>query len=141
MNVKSPTPSLIPLRFVHDGADGCLTIAESGRQIPFEIKRVYYINQLKNRHAIRGKHAHKTLKQVILCLQGLFSLKLDNGKRRRRIRVRQSSIGVYLAPRVWHEMSHFSKDCVILVLASDFYKEPDYIRNYDEFKKYIGKQP
>lgn len=130
---------LIPLQFIHDGRDGCLTVAESGRQIPFEIKRVYYINQLKNRSAVRGKHAHKTLKQIILCLQGFFSLKLDNGKRRQRIEVRQSSTGVYLAPKVWHEMSHFSKDCVILVLASDFYKESDYIRDYNEFKRVVRK--
>lgn len=132
-------PGFIRLQFIHDGADGCLTVAESGRQIPFAIKRIYYINQLMNPHAIRGKHAHKTLKQVLLCLQGFFSLELNDGQRRRRIKVRQSSTGIYLAPKLWHEMSHFSKDCVILVLASDFYKESDYIRDYDEFERYVQK--
>ena len=132
-------PKFIQLQFIDDGVDGCLTVAESGRQIPFKIKRVYYINQLRNRRAIRGKHAHKTLEQIILCLQGFFSLKLDNGKHRRTIKVCQSSTGVYLAPKVWHEMSRFSKDCVILVLASDFYKKLDYIRDYDEFKRYVEK--
>ena len=139
MKTQLRKPRFIPLQFIHDGKDGCLTVAESGRQIPFQIKRVYYINQLENRQAVRGKHAHKKLKQIIFCLQGFFSLKLDNGKLQRTLKVYQSSTGVYLAPKVWHEMSHFSKDCVILVLASDFYKKSDYIRDYDEFKRYVQK--
>ena len=123
----------IKLKYFHDGVDGCLTIAEAQREIPFPIRRVYYINKLQNRNAVRGKHAHKKLEQAIFCLQGSFRLELDNGRSCKKIMVRKSYIGVYLPPRMWHTMTRFSQNCVILVLASDRYKESDYIRDYGKF--------
>jgi len=134
-------PNLIKLKYIHDGVDGCLTVMENHREIPFSIKRVYYINKLKNKHAVRGMHAHKKLKQAIFCLQGSFSLSIDNGLEERRIKMHKSHVGVYLPPKVWHVMRRFSEDCVIMVVASDFYRERDYIRDYNEFKKYLKKHP
>ena len=138
---KKHLPRLIKLKFIDDGVDGCLTIMENHREIPFSIKRVYYVNKLKNKHAVRGMHAHKKLKQAIFCLQGSFELLLDDGFEERRVKMHKSHVGVYMPPKLWHMMRHFSDNCVILVVASDFYKESDYIRDYNEFKKHLKKYP
>lgn len=128
---------LVNLPVIADGIDGKLSVAESLHNIPFEIKRVYYIYDLKDSHAIRGKHAHKQLEQMIFCINGSFVLGLDDGNNREEILLNQRNTGVYLGTGLWHTMSQFSKDCVLLVLASDFYNESDYIRDYNEFIKYI----
>jgi WxcM-like protein len=124
---------LIPLRFIRDLPDGNLFIAEARRAIPFEIKRVYYVNNLANRKAVRGKHAHRLLDQVLVCLTGSFVLRLDDGFTRQRITLNDPSYGIRLGPMLWHTMSSFSDDCGILVLASDWYDEADYIRDHAEF--------
>jgi hypothetical protein len=119
--------------------DGNLFIAEASKNIPFEIKRVYFINALANPRAIRGKHAHKTLDQIIFCINGSFMLRLDDGAVKQRITLNDPSYGIRLGPRLWHSMASFSYDCVILVLASDWFDEEDYIRDYDEFREFIQK--
>ena len=139
-SIEHRFPKIIKLQYIDDGVDGCLTVVESSKQIPFNIKRVYYINRFRNWNAIRGMHAHKKLKQAIFCLQGSFELLLDNGVAQRSIKMQKSHLGIYLAPMLWHVMRHFSKDCVILVLASDFYKKSDYIRDYNEFVKWLRRK-
>lgn len=124
---------LVPLKVFRDLPDGNLFIAEGRRDIPFEIKRVYFINSLANPKAIRGKHAHRKLEQVIYCISGSFLLQLDDGRTKQRIRMNEPSIGVRLGPMLWHTMSSFSYDCVIMVFASARYDATDYIRDYDEF--------
>lgn len=124
---------LIPLKFFKDLPDGNLFIAEAGRQVPFEIKRVYFINTLANPKAVRGKHAHRTLEQAIFCLSGSFTLHLDDGRTKQRILLNDPACGIRLGPMLWHTMSSFSYDCVILVLASDCFDESDYVRDYEEF--------
>jgi len=131
---------LIQLPKIMDGTDGCISVAENCRHIPFEIKRVYYIYGLRNEKSIRGKHAHKTLEQVYFCVHGSFLLGLDDGENKQEIVLDQPNLGVYLGTNLWHTMTRFSKDCVLLVLASDFFAESDYIRDYEQFLKYIGKQ-
>ena len=131
---------LIQLPVITDGIDGRLSVAESHRDIPFDIKRVYYIYDLENLDAIRGKHAHRKLEQVIFCINGSFVLTLDDGKNREEILISQRNTGVYLGTGLWHTMSRFSKDCVLLVMASDHYLEADYIRDYDEFIKFVQQQ-
>lgn len=123
----------VALRYVKDYPDGNLFIGEALRNIPFKIKRFFLIREFENAGALRGKHAHKRLKQVIFCVNGSFSLHLDDGKRKQKIKMDNPSIGVVLGELLWHEMDKFSKDCVILVVADDYYKESDYIRNYEEF--------
>jgi len=127
----------IDLQCVPDGIDGVLGIAESGKNIPFDIKRVYHITGLENPNAVRGKHAHKRLKQAIFCVSGSFELKLDDGSETETLVLDRPARGVYLPPFCWHEMYHFSKACVILVFSSDHYDESDYIRDYREFKRII----
>jgi hypothetical protein len=129
---------LLALKFFKDLPDGNLFIAEAGKEVPFDIKRVYFINTLANQKAIRGKHAHRNLQQGIFCINGSFALNLDDGKTRQRIRLNDPSRGVLLGPMLWHTMSSFSYDCVILVLASAAFDEADYIRDYDEFRVMAG---
>lgn len=131
---------LIPLQFFKDLPDGNLFIAEAGRQVPFDIKRVYFINTLANPKAVRGHHAHRTLEQAIFCISGSFTLNLDDGVVKQRLLVNDPSCGVRLGPMLWHTMSSFSYDCVILVLASDRFDEADYIRDYDEFLRLASPQ-
>jgi hypothetical protein len=126
------------LQHIDDGADGSLTVAQRGGAVPFELARVYYITRLQNPGAIRGKHAHKTLEQAIFCVNGSFRLDLDDGARRTSLVLDTPNVGVYMGPLLWHEMRDFSPDCVILVLASDVYDEPDYLRSYDAFIEYAA---
>jgi len=129
---------LLQLKFFKDLPDGNLFIAEAGRQVPFPIKRVYFINTLANPKAIRGKHAHRQLEQAMFCINGSFTLHLDDGSVRQRMVLNDPSRGVRIGPMLWHTMSAFSYDCVILVLASEGFDESDYIRDYDEFRRLAG---
>lgn len=126
---------LVDLSFFHDPPDGNLFIAEAKRHVPFPIRRVYFINNLANRAAVRGKHAHRKLQQAIFCINGAFTLHLDDGRVRQRLLLNNPSRGVLLGPMLWHTMSGFSYDCVILVLASARFSERDYIRDYGDFQR------
>ena len=103
------------------------------------MSRIYYINNLHNSRAIRGKHAHKRLEQIIFCINGFFTLSLDDGKEKEKIVIDNPYLGLKLGRLIWLTMANFSKDCVILVLANDYYDESDYIRDYDEFLKCVEK--
>ena len=138
--IKVKNSNLIKLQFFNDFPDGNLVIAETQKTIPFKIKRVYFINNLFNKKAIRGLHAHKTLEQVLICVNGSFTLTLDDGKNRQKIKVKDDDCyGIKIGPKIWRIMNDFSKDCVILVLASEHFKPKDYIRNYEEFLNYVKK--
>lgn len=123
----------VELDYLKDGADGVLSVAECGRQVPFDVKRVYYIYHLNEPHAVRGRHAHKHNRQVLFCINGSFTLLLDDGTRRQEILLDRPNVGVYMDIMLWHEMYRFSDNCILLVLASDLYDESDYIRAYDAF--------
>ena len=119
--------------------DGVLFAIEGGRDVPFDIKRVYFITNLSKEKAARGKHAHKTLEQYIFCLKGSFTLGLDDGETRQEIALADPGIGVRLGAKLWHSMSGFSEDCVILVLADKQYDADDYLHDYDEFLAHVRK--
>jgi dTDP-4-dehydrorhamnose 3,5-epimerase-like enzyme len=138
MNVKNC--HIITLPVFPDGDDGKLTFAEGLRTIPFEIKRVYYIYDLEKPDAIRGKHAHKELEQAIFCVNGSYTIGLDDGHNKEELFIDKPNKGVYLGTGLWHTMTNFSKDCVLLVMASDYYYESDYIRDYDQFLKFINSK-
>ena len=87
--------------------------------------------------SIRGKHAHRELEQVIFCLSGSFMLGLDDGNSSQKILMKRDNVGVILGKLLWHTMEDFSSGCILLVVASDYYKESDYIRDYDEFLKCV----
>lgn len=130
---------LVELPTIQDGIDGTISVAEIKKQIPFEIKRVYYVYNLANQIAIRGKHAHKKLEQVIFCISGSFLLQVNDGLAEEEMWVYKPNVGIYLGVELWHTMTNFSTNCILLVFASDFFDESDYIRDYDQFKKHISK--
>lgn len=125
-------PKWIELQNLTDDR-GALVVAEANKNIPFEIKRVYCLYQMTG--DARGFHAHKDLQQVMVCLSGSCIVKLDDGKSSADIKIEASSDGLNIEPMVWHEMSDFSSDCVLMVLASNYYDEEDYMRDYSEFIK------
>lgn len=111
---------------------GSLVVLEENRNIPFEIKRVYYIYGTQKGVA-RGFHAHKELKQVAICLSGSCRFVMDDGLKKNEVILNSPSQGLLIDVMQWHEMYDFSEDCILLVLASDIYDEADYIRDYDSF--------
>ena len=124
---------IVTLPRIVDDRDGVLCIMNGLKEIPFDIKRVYYINNLDPKSSLRGKHAHRKLRQVIFCINGCFTLSLDDGGTQQDILMREDNVGVILEPMLWHTMHDFSSGCVLLIAASDYFDEADYIRNYDEF--------
>lgn len=142
--IRVRNSGLLDLRCFKDPPDGNLYIAEAHRHVPFAIQRAYFINNLSNRIAVRGKHAHRRLTQAIFCISGSFTLHLDDGQTKQRLLLNDPARGVLLGPMLWHTMSAFSYDCVILVLASAAFDEADYIRDYAEFCRLAargGAQP
>ena len=111
---------------------GSLIALEQNKEIPFDIKRVYYIFGTKE-SVHRGFHAHKKLKQIAVCVAGQCKMILDDGVDRIEATLDSPAKGLLIVESVWREMYDFSPDCVLLVLASDYYDESDYIRDYAEF--------
>ncbi|PSV46790.1 sugar 3,4-ketoisomerase [Photobacterium indicum] len=112
---------------------GSLISLEEGINIPFEIKRVYYIFDTKS-GVSRGYHAHKNLEQVVVCVKGSCRFILDDGDSKEEVTLNRPDVGLYIDNMTWREMHEFSEDCVLVVLASNIYDESDYIRDYQEFK-------
>ena len=120
----------------HGDERGQLIALEEFKDIPFKIKRVYYMYDT-GEGVVRGCHAHKSLQQILICINGSCKIKLDNGDETKIIPLEKPYEGLYVSNAMWREMYDFSKDAVLLVLASEPYDEADYIRNYNEFKEYI----
>ena len=117
---------------------GNLTFLEGGRHVPFAFKRVFYIYDVPT-GTDRGAHAHKTLHQFIICLSGSFDLHLDDGYAQKTIRMNRPWLGLHIPPLVWAAEGNFDPGSVYLVLASDNYDPDDYLRDYDEFLRQVGK--
>ncbi|MBA0164164.1 FdtA/QdtA family cupin domain-containing protein [Pectobacterium atrosepticum] len=117
---------------MHGDDRGVLVALEEGKNIPFEIKRVYYLFKTKD-GVRRGFHAHKALKQVAIAVRGSCRFLLDDGNEKVELLLDNPAQGIIIEPHFWHEMYDFSDDCVLMVLADQPYDESDYIRNYDEF--------
>jgi dTDP-4-dehydrorhamnose 3,5-epimerase-like enzyme len=113
---------------------GVLIAIEGGRDTPFPIRRVYTLSGLQP-GGVRGGHAHKKLRQVIVCLTGSCIIDLDDGERTLSVPLDDPASGLMLEPMVWHEMREFSPDCVLMVLAAEHYDEADYIRDWADFLK------
>lgn len=121
----------------HGDERGQLVALEEFKDIPFNIKRVYFMYDT-NKDVRRGYHAHKKLEQILVCIHGTCKILLDNGIEKKVIPLEKPYEGLYVPNNMWREMYDFSHDAVLLVLASELYDESDYIRNYDEFLKIIG---
>ncbi len=117
---------------------GKLISIEGNRTIPFDIKRVYWIfDTVPNQD--RGKHAHKNMEQIIVAMDGSCDFILDDGKTREKVVLNRPDIALYIGKNMWREMKNFSYGCKLMVLASDYYDESEYIRNYDDFIKELNK--
>lgn len=128
-------------RFRSNGDDrGQLVALEELKNIPFDIKRVYYIyNTIAG--VTRGKHAHRKLQQILICVSGSCRIRLDDGYEKKEILLDDPTLGLYISNDTWREMYDFTPDAVLLVLASEYYNVDDYIRDYDEFLKTVkGKE-
>ena len=117
---------------------GSLIALEQDQQIPFDIKRVYYIFETKQ-NVRRGFHAHKNLAQIAICVSGSCKFLLDDGKEKTDIKLDSPQKGLFLSGLIWREMYDFSDNCVLMVLANHHYDENDYIRDYEDFLKEVHK--
>lgn len=122
----------------HGDDRGQLVAIEENKDIPFDVKRVYYMYDTVP-GVTRGKHAHKSLEQILICIHGSCKILLDDGQEKVVVPLDKPNEGLYVSNVMWREMFDFSEDAVLMVLASKLYEESDYIRDYGEFQRFIGK--
>lgn len=122
----------------HGDERGQLVALEEYKDIPFQVKRVYYMFDT-TKGIVRGCHAHRKLEQILICIHGSCKVKLDNGVESKVVPLEKPYEGLYISSNIWREMYDFSSDAVLMVLASELYDESDYIRDYQEFLNYIGQ--
>lgn len=119
---------------IHNRA-GNITPIQNNIEIPFAIKRVFYLYDIPGGES-RGAHAHKKLEQLIIAASGGFDVTIDDGRNKKTVSLNRSYMGLYLKPGIWGELHNFSSGAISLVLASDIYHPEDYIRDYTEFLRY-----
>lgn len=131
---------IVKYQFQQHGDDrGQLVALEQFKDIPFEIKRVYYMYDTEE-NVRRGYHAHQNLEQILICIHGSCKVLLDNGFERKKVFLEKPYEGLYVPNNMWREMYDFSSDAVLLVLASEYYDEDDYIRDYQQFVEFAQKK-
>ena len=113
---------------------GYLSVIEGGMDIPFEIKRIYYLYMVPE--AARGAHAHKELQQLMIATSGSVDITLDDGKEKKTFHLDRPWKGLLVVPGLWRDLDNFSGGTVLMCLASEHYEAEDYIRDYDAFLKY-----
>ncbi len=123
----------------HGDERGQLISLEEFKDIPFKIKRVYYMYET-GKDVSRGFHAHKCLEQILICVHGSCRILLDNGIEKQIVSLTKPYEGLYISNDIWREMFDFSTDAVLMVLASQLYDESDYIRDYNEFLKFVKER-
>lgn len=111
---------------------GNLTFIEGTRHIPFEIRRVYYLYDVPG-GATRAGHGHRSLQQLMIAISGSFDVELDDGFTKKKYHLNRSYYGLYIPSMIWRDIDNFSSGSVCAVLASDFFDESDYFRNYDGY--------
>ena len=116
---------------------GNLTVAEGDGEVPFDIKRAYWVYDVPGGES-RGGHAHKRLRQLVIALSGSFTVTLDNGHERKTVLLNHPWQGLVIETNTWRTLDDFSSGAVCLVLASEHFDEDDYIYDYDEFLRYVN---
>jgi len=127
---------LIEFPKLGDNNRGFLTAFEINNKFLFAIKRIYYIYEIGDLQGIRGPHAHKQTQQIFFTLNGKAKYHLDNGIEKKEITIDKPNIGIFIGPKIWHYINDFSVGIIFLVVASTYYDENDYLRNYDQFLDY-----
>lgn len=115
---------------------GDLTVAEENKELPFDLKRAYWIYDVPQ-GGCRGGHAHKRLRQVLVAVHGSFTVNLDNGKEKKKYLLNNPAEGLLVDTEIWRTLDDFSSGAVCMVLASELYDPEDYLYDYDEFLEYI----
>jgi len=123
---------MIPFKRIGTEELGCLTPIEGGQDLPFSMKRIYYITQVPQ-DVTRGFHSHRALEQVLLCLNGSVKIRVKTPDEEQIVELKDDSQGLFIGHMVWREMFDFSPGAVLLVLASEHYTEEDYIRDYEDY--------
>lgn len=123
---------VLPLIKIHNRA-GNITIVEGNKNVPFDVKRIYYLYDIPGGED-RGGHAHKELRQLIVAASGSFNVLLDDGLNKKVVTLNRPDYGLLVVPGIWRELMEFSSGSICLVLASERYDEEDYIRKYEEYK-------
>ena len=129
--------SVIDVSKIYNEA-GNITVVENGENIPFDVKRIYYLYDIPGGEA-RGGHAHYELEQFIIAASGSFDVILDDGKKRKIVTLNRPNLSLHIVPGLWRELDNFSSGSISLVLASHAYDERDYIRDYKSFLDYAKK--
>ncbi|RKY07173.1 MAG: WxcM-like domain-containing protein [Planctomycetota bacterium] len=127
---------IVPLRKIHNRA-GNLTVVEGLKNLPFEVRRTYYLYDIPGGES-RGGHAHKELYQLIIAAGGSFDVLLDDGENKKVVTLNRPYFGLLVVPGIWRELLEFSSGAICLVLASHKYEESDYIREYAQFMEFKG---
>ena len=122
---------LIELPRIHDPR-GNLTFIESERHVPFALKRLFYLYDVPG-GATRAGHALKTCHQFLIATSGSFDVSVDDGEQAEVRQLNRSHYGLYIPPMIWRELSNFSSNSICMVLASEFYSQDDYYREYPDF--------
>jgi oxalate decarboxylase/phosphoglucose isomerase-like protein (cupin superfamily) len=128
--------NVLELPKIHNRS-GNITALNNTEEIPFSVKRVYYLYDVPGGES-RGGHAHKKLHQLIIAASGSFDVTLDDGKNKKTITLNRPNYGLYVCPKIWRDLSNFSSGAVLLVLASLKYDEKDYLREYHDFLEFIN---
>ncbi len=114
--------------------EGSLTVVENNSSFPFDVKRVFYLYDVKGGES-RGAHSHKECHQFLIAASGSFEVNLDDGKYKRQVFLNRPHFGLHIPPGIWASEVNFSSGAICLVLASNIYDEKDYIRDYQEYLK------
>lgn len=123
---------ILSLNKIHNRA-GNITIVEGQNNVPFDVKRIYYLYDIPGGEA-RGGHAHKELRQLVVAASGSFDVLLDDGTNKKVVTLNRPDYGLLIVPGIWRELMEFSSGAICLVLASELYNPEDYLRDYDSFK-------
>ena len=125
--------SVIDVSKIHNEA-GNITVVENGENIPFDVKRIYYLYDIPGGE-VRGGHAHYELEQFIIAASGSFDVIINDGKNKKRVTLNRPNLALHIVPGLWRELDNFSSGSICMVLASQSFREQDYIRNYKKFKE------
>lgn len=127
--------SIIELDRHHSQRKGDISVVENGKEVPFNVKRIYYLYDVPG-GADRGGHAHKELYQLIVAASGAFTVELDDGMNKKAVTLNRPYQGLLVKPGIWRTLTDFSSGSICMVLASEKYDEGDYIREYEKFRTY-----
>ena len=134
MNTSIKDCQIITLNRHHSDRQGDLSVVENMENVPFKVKRIYYLYDIPG-GATRGGHAHKNLYQLLIAASGSFTIVLDDGTHRQNVTLNQPDQALLIVPGIWRELENFSSGAICLCLASETYTESDYIRDYSTFIK------